>query len=214
MERHFLKGMNAQQLQSSVQGAGQRQLLVEDGHHQVNGHGNPNLGLHGVGACSVVVFDAQVAFDPAEEQFDPPAQTVDFGHGQCGDGEMVGQKDKVPPSVGVEVAHLAQERGKGRSCFDECGFANLVAAQTSRVIHRQRTLPGKALVVLGACDEEGPGRGNPMQPLEIQVAAIHHIEGSRFEKQFVEPEHIVLARAGDVNAGGNPKGLGSRTRSR
>ena len=50
MQRCFLKRMNAQKLQSSVQGSGQVQLLVKDGDHQVNSDGNPDLGLHRVGA--------------------------------------------------------------------------------------------------------------------------------------------------------------------
>ena len=83
MERHFLKRMNAQKLESSVQCSRQRQLLVEDGHQQVNGHRNPDLGLHRVGTRSVVVLDTQVAFDPAKEQFDPPAQPINLGNSQC-----------------------------------------------------------------------------------------------------------------------------------
>jgi hypothetical protein len=54
MQRRFFKRMNAQKLQSSVQGSGQAQLLVEDGDHQVNGDGNPDLGLHRVGTRAVV----------------------------------------------------------------------------------------------------------------------------------------------------------------
>ena len=64
--------MNAQKLQSSVQGSGQMQLFVLAGDHQVNGDGNPDLGLHCIGTRAVVVLDAELAFDPAKEQLDPP----------------------------------------------------------------------------------------------------------------------------------------------
>jgi len=74
MDRHFLKRVNTQKLESSVQFSRQGQLLVEDGYHQVNGHRNPDLCLHRVGTRSVVMLDTQVTFDPAKEQFDPPAQ--------------------------------------------------------------------------------------------------------------------------------------------
>ena len=50
VERYFFKGMDAQQLQSSVQGAGQFEFLVNDGHHQVNAQRNPDLGFRVV-AC-------------------------------------------------------------------------------------------------------------------------------------------------------------------
>jgi len=34
---------------------------MNDGDHEVNSDGDPDLGLHRVGACSVVVLDAQMA---------------------------------------------------------------------------------------------------------------------------------------------------------
>jgi len=34
---------------------------MNDGDHEVNADGDPDLGLHRVGACSVVVLDAQMA---------------------------------------------------------------------------------------------------------------------------------------------------------
>ena len=58
MDRNFLKGMNAQKLEGSVQSARELELLVKDGHHEVNGHRNPDLALHRIGARAEVVFDA------------------------------------------------------------------------------------------------------------------------------------------------------------
>ena len=72
MDRSFLKRMNTQELESSVEFAWELELLVEDGHHEVDGHRNPDLGLHCIGAGAEVVFDTQVAFDPLEEEFDRP----------------------------------------------------------------------------------------------------------------------------------------------
>jgi len=45
---------------------------MNDGDHEVNADGDPDLRLHRVGACSSVVLDAQMAFDPAEEQLGNP----------------------------------------------------------------------------------------------------------------------------------------------
>ena len=99
MQRHFFKRMNTQKLQSSVQCSGQVQLLVQDGDHQVNRDGNPDLGLHRVGTRSVVVFDAEGSFDPAKEQLDAPSPSVNQRHRQRRDFEWVGQKrSKSAPS--------------------------------------------------------------------------------------------------------------------
>jgi hypothetical protein len=58
--------MNAQNLQSSVESSGQLELLVKDRNYQIGADRNPDLGLHRVGARAVVMFDSQVAFDPAK----------------------------------------------------------------------------------------------------------------------------------------------------
>ena len=70
MERRFLKQVNAQKLQ----GAGQCKLLVEDGHHQVNRHGDPDLGLHGVGSGPATPHRSvrptvRAFFDPPDRGF-------------------------------------------------------------------------------------------------------------------------------------------------
>ena len=108
MDRNFLKGMNAQKLESSVEFARELELLVEDGHHEVNGDRNPDLGLHRIGARTEVVFDAQVAFDPFEEELDLPSRLVELGHGERRDLQVVGEEDKMLGRLCIEVAHSAQ----------------------------------------------------------------------------------------------------------
>ena len=104
MDRHLLKGMNAQKLEGSVESAGELELLVKDGHHQVNGHRNPDLGPHCIGAGSEVVFDTEVAFDPPKEELDLPTALVELGHGESGDLQVVGEEDKMLGGLLVEVA--------------------------------------------------------------------------------------------------------------
>jgi hypothetical protein len=89
------KTQQAQKLERSGQCSRQGQLLVADGHHQVNGHRNPNLCLHRVGDRAVGGHEAQVTFDPAKEQFDLPAQPVNPGCVQRRDFEMIGQDAPV-----------------------------------------------------------------------------------------------------------------------
>jgi hypothetical protein len=52
MKRHFLERVNAQNLQSSTQ----LEFLVEDGHHDVDGHRDPDLRLHRIGAVAIEVL--------------------------------------------------------------------------------------------------------------------------------------------------------------
>ena len=54
MERDFFKRVNAEKLQSSVQCSGQLHLLMNDGDREADTDSDPDLSLHGIGACSVV----------------------------------------------------------------------------------------------------------------------------------------------------------------
>lgn len=90
--------MNAQNLQSSVECAGQLEPLVKDRNHEVGAHRDPDLVLHRIGGCAVVVLDPEVALDPAEEQFDAPAQLVEHRYG--------------------ESRHLTRRKSIGKSSLD------------------------------------------------------------------------------------------------
>ena len=127
MDRHLLKRMNTQKLEGSVESAGELKLLVKDGHHEVNGHCNPDLGLHRIGARTEVVFDTEVAFDPLEEEFDLPTSLVEFGNGESGDLQFVGEEDKMLGCLLVEVAHPAQRIREVGRCFGKRWRSNLIA---------------------------------------------------------------------------------------
>ena len=85
--------------------------LLQDGDEQVNGDGRPDLGVHGVGRGAVKGFDAQVLFEPFEEQFDLPASAIEPADGQGWHGEMVGQDDERFAGFGVAIADAAQRIG-------------------------------------------------------------------------------------------------------
>ena len=201
MDRHLLKRMNAQKLEGSVESAGELKLLVKDGHHEVNGHCNPDLGLHRIGTGAEVVFDAQVAFDPLEEEFDLPSRLVELGHGESGDLQVVGEEDKMLGGLLVEVAHPAQRIWEVGRCFGKRWRSNLIAENTLQAIPRKRPMTGEAKIALGPRDEEGARLNDASKPSKVHVASIHHIEGSRFEEQVVEPVNICIAGSGDVDAG-------------
>ena len=51
-------------------------FFLDDGYQDVNRDGDPNLSSDGVLAGAVKCFDAQVLFDPFEEEFHLPASFV------------------------------------------------------------------------------------------------------------------------------------------
>lgn len=76
--------------------------LVETGHHEVNADCDPDLGAHGVLCGAEEGFDAQVLFDPFEEEFDLPPAFIDCCNGNSRQFEVVGKKDKSLSTMSIE----------------------------------------------------------------------------------------------------------------
>jgi len=195
--------MNAQKLQSSVECAGQLELLVKNRNYQIGADGDPDLSLHGIGTCAVIVLDPQVALDPSEEQFDAPPHLVKHGHGDRRDFEVVGEKHEILAGIQIDVFHSPQQHWKCRAGLVEGGFADMIAAQPSQSIHRQRVVTSELKVCLGARDKECSSLGDERQSDEVHVTTIHQIESPSLEEQTVEPSHVVLARSRDMDTGRN-----------
>ena len=66
------------------------------------------MGFHCVLGGTKEGFDAQVLFDPFEEQFDLPAIPVEFGDGECGQGKVVGEEVEGGLRLWVTVFDAAQ----------------------------------------------------------------------------------------------------------
>jgi len=54
-------------------------------------------------------------------------------------------------------------------------------------------------VRFGTGDEEGAGQMQPMEPDEIDIAAIHHVDGARFREQQIERVDIVQLAVRDMD---------------
>ena len=195
--------MNAQNLQSSVESAGQLELFVKDRDHQIGADRNPDLGLHRVGARAVVMFDSQVAFDPAKEQLDAPAQLVEHGDCQSRNFQVVGQKHELFSSLQIHRFDAPQQNWKGFARPLKRRLANMVAAQSRQSIHRHRVVPRELKIAFCTGDKESLGLGNQRKTREIHVAAIHEIKSSSFEEKAVEPSNVVLPRPSNVDASRN-----------
>jgi hypothetical protein len=91
--RGFLERNDAQDLENFGEAPFELQFLAEDGHQDINAHGDPHLGLHRVDRVAVERLDPEVLLDPLEEQFDLPATAVKLCDGQGGQFEVVREKD-------------------------------------------------------------------------------------------------------------------------
>jgi hypothetical protein len=143
-----LEERQAENLQDCVERMRQVQAFSHDGHEYVNGHGDPDLGLHAVGGGAVEAFDLQVLLDPLEEELDLPAIPVQCGDGRGSDGEIVGEKDKALVDIGRIIADAPQGIGIESGAFRSGENDGLVAANAGCRIDELRVPTAKLQVLL------------------------------------------------------------------
>ena len=88
------------------------------------------------GTRPVEGLDAEMLFDPFEEQFDLPAEFVEPGNRQSGRSKVVGEKDQPPVGGDVEELDATQRFGVGLGRIESGQQDRLVADQTRRPVHR------------------------------------------------------------------------------
>ena len=115
---------------------------------------------------------------------------------------MIGQKHQ-PPSLGIAIADTAQPRRVALLGVEYDEFDFLVAEQSRAAVHRVRIHALESEVGFGAGDKEAAGLIEAVEPFEVEVAAIHHVESARFGKEHVEDVDLVQFAVGDVDEAGN-----------
>ena len=208
--RGFLEKGEAENLQNCGQTAIDFEFAFEDRHQHVGTDRDPDTGLHCVLAGAEERFDAQVLFDPLEEQFDLPAGLVQPGDRERRDREVVGQEDEPSVGFGIVVRHASQGIGmqtrrlhsgqqdrliaaRAACCFAKSGRLVDLSTDAARVIE----------IAFGSRHEEGRMSSEPQQPCEIDAAAVHHRERPRLDRQMVEYRDIVNFPVGNRHKTGN-----------
>lgn len=179
------------------------QAFFHDGDQHVSGDGNPYLRFDGVFARSQKGFDAQMLFDPLEEQFDLPALLVKRGDQLGLEGKIVGQKydafavlvldDNASQAGWVIPAGVKQRQ-----------LASLVANEMGMdAIDWMGVTALELGIALGARHEKSVQLVKTMQPLEIEITAIHQIKRARFDGKIVQYIDLVGLAIGDMNKAGD-----------
>lgn len=197
MNRVFRKYIYADDLQDSAHALLDSKGLIENGHHQVDADGDPDLSLHGVFAQAVEGFDAKVLLDPLEEELDLPAGLVDLRYDRGVDLEVVGNEDEELSGFGIQIAYSAQVVRVEPSGSRAVETNRLIGSQADGLVHRTRLPNVEAHVGLRPGDEKRLSRMNAGQPSEIDVSAIHYIEGSSLEDDPIQGVDIVDLSLGD-----------------
>ena len=86
-------------------------FFPDDGDEHIGRHGAPDLRLHRVLARAKKFLDAQMLFDPFEEQLHLPTAFVKRGDGQRRQGRVVGQEHQRLAGLGVFETDTPQMLG-------------------------------------------------------------------------------------------------------
>ena len=58
-------------------------------------------------------------------------------------------------------------------------------------------------VVLGASDKERGGERQPVQPIEVEISAVHQVEGAGLWRDLIQNIHVMHFAVGDADEQGD-----------
>jgi len=178
-------------------------LLFPDRDQDVHRDRNPDLGFDGILVGSVESLDAKMLLDPLEEQLHMPARLVELSDRHSGEQEIVGEEGQAFLLSGVEIPHPAQfvrvELGSQWPGQQD----GLVATQARAFVDQMLIESAELKILLGSNHEESQTLHQAVKPSEIEIAAIHDVERTRFGNQNIEDADIVHFAVGNVNERGN-----------
>ena len=166
-------------------------------------HGDPHLRLDRVLRGAEEALDAQRLLDPSKKQFHLPPTLVEGADGERRQGEVVGEEDQRLGGIGILEANAAQALGVALMRVEHGQLHRLIADQPGAAIHGPRGQASEFGIGLRSRDEEAAGLMQCIEALEVQVSAIHHVEGTRLGHKQVEDVDIVELAIADMDEGGN-----------
>ena len=105
--------------------------------------------------------------------------------------------------IGIVVAHTAEFIGIGGAGVLSIEDDGLIADEAGRLVDGSRIEPAEAGVGAAADDKEGAREVEAAEATEVDIAAVHDVEGARFRNQDIEHLIIGAFAVGDVDEAGN-----------
>src|SRR6266446_2754900 len=177
----------------------QFQTLAYDGHQHVGGYCDPYLRFDSVLRSTEEALDPQILFDPTKKKFHRPAALVQGANGQRRQSRVIGQEHQRLVRFRVLEADTTHVLWVMLATVEAVQRYGLVADNTGGSVGRARVDAPCIYVPFGAGDKEASGLMQTKQPFEVEVAAVHDIEGAWLESQDIQDVDIVEFPVADVN---------------
>ena len=165
--------------------------LIETGHHQVDADCDPDLSSHRVLGSAEKCFDAQVLFDPLEEQFDLPATFVNGWNGLCWQIEVVCQEDQALSSFGIKEADTSKFFWVVSLAFVSAQSNGLITSQTAGLVDWSRLTQAESHVTFCSDDKVGVGIFDSKESGKVKVSAVEYIDTSSFKEHLVHEVNVM-----------------------
>lgn len=199
IDRDFLENVHAQNLQYPAQTFVDSMNLIETGDHQVNADCNPDLGANCVLSSAEEGFDAEVLFDPFEEEFDLPPAFINGCNCYRGQFEVVCEEDQPLAALGIDIADTP-ERLWVIALPLPCAQADgLVASQSGGFIDGPGLLDAELGVAFCADNKGCPCLLNAIETCEIEIAPVDNVDASGFDDDLVEKMNVVDGTIGNTD---------------
>lgn len=167
------------------------QLLLQYGHEDVDRDGNPYLRPDSVWRYPEERLDPEMLLYPFEEQFDLPAELVEFGQIQGREAEIVCEDGDASLFFLVEENNPSQFFRITFCRFVDGEHNRLVAPEPGGLVHGAGVKPPNLGIAFRHGDEKGHCKVYPVEPFEIQVPPVDKIEGTGLEDKLVQNVHVV-----------------------
>lgn len=165
--------------------------LIETGHHQVNADCDPDLSSHGVLGCAEECFDAQVLFDPFEEQFDLPAAFVNGWDSLCWQIEVIRQEDQALSRLGIKEADTSELFWIVSLTFVSAQPNGLIAAQAAGLVDWTRLAQAEPHIAFCSYDKVGVRAVDSKEPSKVEVSAVEDIDASSFKENPIHEVNVM-----------------------
>ena len=157
----------------------------------------------GVLGCAEKDFDTKMLLDPFEKQLDLPPASIQLGDGERWQGEVVGQEHQPLAGFGVFESDTPQGRVEVLTRVKAGQHDGLIAHQPRTPVDRMRIPPLGVEVGFGARHKEAARVVQTMEPVEVDIASVHDVEGAGLGDQQVEDIDVVQFAVADVQECGD-----------
>lgn len=165
--------------------------LIETGYHQVNADCDPYLSSHGVLGCAEKCFNAQVLFDPLEEQFDLPTAFVDGRDIMCRQVEVIRQEDQTLSSFGIKETDTSEFFRVVSLTFVSAQPNGLIAAQAAGLVDWTRLIQAESHITFCSDNKVGVRTLNSKESGKVKVSAVEDIDASGFKEHSIHEVNVM-----------------------